>query len=133
MSALGGQTWAAQHFGQLLRSCRRADDLADFVAAQRPLHPNASFSLIGFSSGGGFALRVIDAHRVTIFARRISVGVVSLQVALGNLSREASSSLTAMVCEVQACRQRTIGGLPWSVSLVERQISMCSPRLKRLI
>jgi hypothetical protein len=29
------------------------------------------------------------------------------------------------VCEVQACRQQAIDGLPWSVSLVERQISMC--------
>ena len=35
------------------------DDLADFVGMLRPLHPNASFSLIGFSSGGGFVLRVI--------------------------------------------------------------------------
>src|ERR1700733_10836611 len=35
------------------------DDLADLVAVLRPLHANASFSLIGFSSGGGFVLRAI--------------------------------------------------------------------------
>ena len=43
------------------------DDLADFVAVLRPLHPNASFSLIGFSSGGGFVLRVIATPDEKLF------------------------------------------------------------------
>jgi non-heme chloroperoxidase len=32
------------------------DDLADFVAAVKQRHPNAELALMGFSSGGGFAL-----------------------------------------------------------------------------
>jgi alpha-beta hydrolase superfamily lysophospholipase len=50
-----GRSGDIDYIGQL------EDDLADFVAVLRPLHPNASFTLIGFSSGGGFVLRVI-AH-----------------------------------------------------------------------
>jgi alpha-beta hydrolase superfamily lysophospholipase len=49
------------------------DDLADFVAVLRPLHPDASFSLIGFSSGGGFVLRVIGAPDEKLFDRFIMI------------------------------------------------------------
>jgi len=49
------------------------DDLADFVAVLRPLHPNASFSLIGFSAGGGFVLRVIAAPEEKLFDRFIMI------------------------------------------------------------
>ena len=49
------------------------DDLADFVKVLRPLHPNASFSLIGFSSGGGFVLRVIGAPEEKLFDRFIMI------------------------------------------------------------
>lgn len=34
------------------------DDLVDFVNAMHPRHPEAKWALVGFSSGGGFALRV---------------------------------------------------------------------------
>ncbi|MBV8211550.1 MAG: alpha/beta hydrolase [Burkholderiaceae bacterium] len=34
------------------------DDLADLVDQMRPQHPGATWTLLGFSSGGGFALRV---------------------------------------------------------------------------
>jgi non-heme chloroperoxidase len=53
------------HIGQL------EEDLADFVAVLRPLHPHASFSLIGFSSGGGFVLRVIAGPDEKLFDRFI--------------------------------------------------------------
>ena len=33
------------------------DDMADFMALIKPRHPGARFTLIGFSSGGGFTLR----------------------------------------------------------------------------
>ena len=33
-------------------------DVADFVNAMHPHHPNARWALVGFSSGGGFALRI---------------------------------------------------------------------------
>jgi non-heme chloroperoxidase len=49
------------------------DDLADFVAVLRPLHPNASFSLIGFSSGGGFVLREIGTFGERLFDRFIMI------------------------------------------------------------
>jgi non-heme chloroperoxidase len=49
------------------------DDLADFVAALRPFHPNASFSLIGFSAGGGFVLRVIATPDEKLFDRFIMI------------------------------------------------------------
>jgi non-heme chloroperoxidase len=49
------------------------DDLADFVAVLRPLHPDASFTLIGFSSGGGFALRVIATPDEKLFDRFIMI------------------------------------------------------------
>ena len=34
------------------------DDMADFLDVVRPSHPDAKWTLIGFSSGGGFALRI---------------------------------------------------------------------------
>ena len=34
------------------------DDLADFLRDAKPRHPGAKWTLVGFSSGGGFALRV---------------------------------------------------------------------------
>ena len=49
------------------------DDLADFVGVLRPLHPNTSFSLIGFSSGGGFVLRVIATPDEKLFDRFIMI------------------------------------------------------------
>jgi non-heme chloroperoxidase len=49
------------------------DDLADFVAVLRPLHSNASFSLIGFSSGGGFVLRAIGTPDEKLFDRFIMI------------------------------------------------------------
>jgi non-heme chloroperoxidase len=49
------------------------DDLADLVAVVRPLHPNASMTLIGFSSGGGFVLRVIAGPDDALFDRYIMI------------------------------------------------------------
>jgi non-heme chloroperoxidase len=49
------------------------DDLADFVKELQPLHPNASLSLIGFSSGGGFVLRAIASPDEKLFDRFIMI------------------------------------------------------------
>jgi pimeloyl-ACP methyl ester carboxylesterase len=49
------------------------DDLADFVAVLRPLHPSASFTLIGFSSGGGFVLRAIAGAGEKLFDRFVMI------------------------------------------------------------
>ena len=49
------------------------DDLADFVAVLRPLHPEANFTLIGFSSGGGFVLRAIAGHDEALFDRFVMI------------------------------------------------------------
>jgi non-heme chloroperoxidase len=62
-----GRSGDIDYIGQL------EDDLADFVAVLRPLHPNASFSLIGFSSGGGFVLRAIATPDERLFDRFIMI------------------------------------------------------------
>jgi non-heme chloroperoxidase len=62
-----GRSGDIDHIGQL------EDDLADFVAVLRPLRPAASFTLIGFSSGGGFVLRVIAGPDETLFDRFIMI------------------------------------------------------------
>ena len=62
-----GRTGDIDYIGQL------EDDLADFVAVLRPLHPSASFSLIGFSSGGGFVLRAIATPDEKLFDRFIMI------------------------------------------------------------
>ena len=49
------------------------DDLADMVAMLRVAHPKAGFSLIGFSSGGGFVLRVIGGADEKLFDRFIMI------------------------------------------------------------
>lgn len=49
------------------------DDLADFVATLRPLHPSASVSLIGFSSGGGFVLRAMASPYEKLFDRFVVI------------------------------------------------------------
>src|SRR5271170_4882380 len=62
-----GRNGDIDYIGQL------EDDLSDFVAVLRPLHPDASFSLIGFSSGGGFVLRVIAGPDEKLFDRFIMI------------------------------------------------------------
>lgn len=65
-----GRSGDIDYIGQL------EDDLADLVAVLRPLHPAASHSLIGFSSGGGFVLRVIAGPEAGLFDRFIMVSPV---------------------------------------------------------
>jgi non-heme chloroperoxidase len=45
------------------------DDLADFVAAVKKRHPNAELALMGFSSGGGFALHADATPLGAAFSR----------------------------------------------------------------
>ncbi|HKW55085.1 MAG TPA: alpha/beta fold hydrolase [Stellaceae bacterium] len=47
------------------------EDLADLVAMLKPKHPGASFTLIGFSSGGGFTLRMAGGRYGDLFDRYI--------------------------------------------------------------
>ena len=47
------------------------DDLADFVAVVRKTNPTAPLTLVGHSSGGGFALRVAGSPIQHLFARTI--------------------------------------------------------------
>ncbi|HEX6958762.1 MAG TPA: alpha/beta fold hydrolase [Ferrovibrio sp.] len=49
---LSGRRGDVDYVGQL------EDDLADFLDSQAIAHPAAQWTLIGFSSGGGFALRI---------------------------------------------------------------------------
>jgi pimeloyl-ACP methyl ester carboxylesterase len=47
------------------------DDMSDFLQAMRPNLPDACWTLVGFSSGGGFALRVSGGGRGREFDRYI--------------------------------------------------------------
>jgi alpha-beta hydrolase superfamily lysophospholipase len=47
------------------------DDLADLVGEIRKVHPNAPLTLIGHSSGAGFALRVAGSPIQSLFARTV--------------------------------------------------------------
>ncbi len=47
------------------------DDMADFVAAVRAKHPNAKLVLMGFSSGGGFALHIAAGPLGKMFVRTV--------------------------------------------------------------
>src|SRR5258708_23660530 len=49
---------ANQPLGDIAYVGQLDDDLADFVQQQRPQHPATRWALAGFSSGGGFALRI---------------------------------------------------------------------------
>jgi non-heme chloroperoxidase len=64
---VSGRVGDVDYIGQL------EDDLADFVKMLRVLHPDASFSLIGFSSGGGFVLRAIAGPDEKLFDRFIMI------------------------------------------------------------
>jgi non-heme chloroperoxidase len=44
--------------GDVVYTGQLDDDMADFLHVVQPSHPDAKWTLIGFSSGGGFALRV---------------------------------------------------------------------------
>jgi pimeloyl-ACP methyl ester carboxylesterase len=62
-----GRSGDIDYIGQL------EDDLADFVTLLRSVHSSASYSLIGFSSGGGFALRVMAGPNQKSFDRFILI------------------------------------------------------------
>src|SRR6267154_661441 len=47
------------------------DDLADFVAVVRKTTPSAPLTLVGHSSGGGFALRIAGSPIQNLFARTV--------------------------------------------------------------
>jgi non-heme chloroperoxidase len=45
------------------------NDLADFMGVIRPLHPGATYTLMGHSSGGGFVLRIAEGPQAHWFDR----------------------------------------------------------------
>jgi pimeloyl-ACP methyl ester carboxylesterase len=49
------------------------DDLADLVATISPLHPKASMTLIGFSAGGAFTIRIAGGPYGGLFDRYIVI------------------------------------------------------------
>ena len=62
-----GRSGDIDYVGQL------EDDLADFVARLRRDHPDASLTLVGFSSGGGFVLRAMAGQDEALFDRFILI------------------------------------------------------------
>ena len=79
LAAHGVETWAMDLRGHGASGTRGdigyvgqlEDDLADFVAAIRNTAPIAPLTLIGHSSGGGFALRVAGSPIQGLFARTV--------------------------------------------------------------
>lgn len=49
------------------------DDLADFVHNIQPAHPNAVFTLAGFSAGGAFTLRIAGGRYGGLFDRYLAI------------------------------------------------------------
>jgi non-heme chloroperoxidase len=62
-----GQRGDIDHAGQL------DDDAADFVAMVRAKHPQAHLVLLGFSSGGGFALHLVGSPLGRMFERAVLI------------------------------------------------------------
>jgi alpha-beta hydrolase superfamily lysophospholipase len=57
--------------GDIIYLGQLEDDLADFVAEVRKASPTAPLTLIGHSSGGGFALRVAGSPIQNLFVRTV--------------------------------------------------------------
>jgi non-heme chloroperoxidase len=60
---------ASQPIGDVGYVGQLDDDLADFVEQQKPRHPASQWTLVGFSSGGGFALRIDGGPYGSLFDR----------------------------------------------------------------
>ena len=79
LAARGVETWAVDIRGHGTSGTRGdigyvgqlEDDLADFVAAVRNSAPSAPLTLVGHSSGGGFALRVAGSSIQNLFERTV--------------------------------------------------------------
>ena len=79
LAAHGVETWAMDMRGHGASGTRGdigyvgqlEDDLGDFVAVVRKTAPTAPLTLIGHSSGGGFALRVAGSPIQNLFARTV--------------------------------------------------------------
>lgn len=79
LAARGVETWAVDVRGHGASGTRGdigyvgqlEDDLADFVAVVRKTAPTAPLTLVGHSSGGGFALRVAGSPIQHLFERAV--------------------------------------------------------------
>lgn len=79
LAARGVETWAVDIRGHGTSGTRGdigyvgqlEDDLADFVAVVRKTAPDAPLTLVGHSSGGGFALRIAGSPIQNLFARAV--------------------------------------------------------------
>jgi alpha-beta hydrolase superfamily lysophospholipase len=79
LAARGVETWAVDIRGHGTSGTRGdigyvgqlEDDLTDFVAVVRKTAPTAPLTLVGHSSGGGFALRVAGSPIQNLFARAV--------------------------------------------------------------
>jgi non-heme chloroperoxidase len=62
-----GRSGDIDYIGQL------DDDLADLIATIRPEHTNAALTLIGFSAGGAFTIRIAGEPHGDLFDRYIAI------------------------------------------------------------
>ena len=79
LAARGVETWAPDIRGHGASGTRGdivylgqlEDDMSDFVAEIRKTNPTAPLTLLGHSSGGGFALRIAGSSIQNLFARTV--------------------------------------------------------------
>lgn len=59
--------------GDIAHESQLDEDIADAVAELRRRHPGAALTMVGFSSGGGFTLRIAGAVNGELFDRYVMV------------------------------------------------------------
>ncbi|WP_375413965.1 alpha/beta hydrolase [uncultured Bradyrhizobium sp.] len=98
------------YFGQL------EDDMADFVAEVRKVHPAEPLTLVGHSSGGGFALRVAASPIQSLFARTVLLAPYLGYGAPSNRP-DAGGWASADIPRLLALRVLRDLGIDWAESL----------------
>ena len=89
------------------------DDMADFLKVVKPRQPNAKWALLGFSSGGGFALRIAGSPLGQSFDRYVLLSPF--------LRYDAPTVRTA---ETPAIGQAAQGTHAWSAAAMPRMLAL---------
>lgn len=109
---------ANQPHGDIAYVGQLDDDLADFMAEKKATSPNAVWTLVGFSSGGGFALRVAAAaslgqvfDRYILLSPYLKYNAPSLRASSSDTKKNKNGSSAATVQSWAAVSTGRIIGL----------------------